>query len=273
MEAVFNPLWRSKVKYDWVCQASKTQMLKGYIPRPYIMYIAKIFKKNPLAFYLYTRSWPPKDFPIQASNTAPHYVLVRYLMEIIWMNPDCSAWGSEAERNLLLEAGAELASLGANAKSLEFFGLRWLEHNEFKGILCKLRGWGLPVIISPDSQQLEANDHCVSVMFPRPADAPQRRLVCAFDRTYLESSIQLLSTDQGSYMSGGRVSHRIFPMWQNSPDPWTARKSVQTLIQLWTHAAVQNALIYIDIHCASLCIIVQHWDIQRMNILNGYKLL
>eukprot|EP00435_Cladocopium_sp_Y103_P009271 s4764_g2.t1 len=115
---------------------------------------------------------------------------------------------SGEERQLLMEAGAELASLGANPQALQFFGLRWLEHSQFKGTLRKLRSWGLPVNMCPGHEQLEQNDHVLSSLFKRPPDQPQRRLVCAFDRTYIETSMQLMDTDEdrGSCWAGG--AHR-----------------------------------------------------------------
>ena len=116
--------------------------------------------------------------------------------------------GPESERQLLLEAGAELASLGANAKSLQFFGLRWMENNQFRGTLAKLRGWSLPVMMCPDATTLEQNDHVISSSFPRAPHAPQRRLVCAFDRTYLETTMQLVGTEKGASMAGGREGGR-----------------------------------------------------------------
>ena len=129
--------------------------------------------------------------------------------------------GTEEERQLLLEAGAELASLGCNMQSLQFFGLKWMEQKNFQGTLAKLRGWGLPVMVAPNAECIEENDHTISTIFHRPATAPQRRLICAFDRTYLETSMQLVAMETGSCMSGGTVwlpedvCFQLFSMYLN----------------------------------------------------------
>ena len=113
--------------------------------------------------------------------------------------------GTEEEKELLLEAGAELASIGANNQTLSFFGLRWMQENRYKGAVEKLRAWGLPMMVSPSNATIEANDHIVSTKFGRLASSQQRRLVCAFDRTYIEAAMQLFRGDSGPCFAGGRI--------------------------------------------------------------------
>lgn len=122
---------------------------------------------------------------------------------------------------MLLEAGAELSCIGANAKSLEFFGLRWMEQKRHLGTLTKLRAWGLPVMVTPDRTQLEENDHILSSKFTKPSPTcGQRRLVCAFDRTYLESAMQMLKTDRGSAFAGGNLAgFCIFGLFGGDSNP------------------------------------------------------
>jgi hypothetical protein len=117
--------------------------------------------------------------------------------------------GKEEEKQLLLEAGAELSCIGANPKALEFFGLKWMEQNRHQGILEKLRAWGLPNMVSPDAEALQQNDHLISIKLKRPEDSGHRRLICAMDRTYLETSMQLLRTEKGSCFSGGWAHGRL----------------------------------------------------------------
>eukprot|EP00435_Cladocopium_sp_Y103_P015076 s3656_g3.t1 len=104
----------------------------------------------------------------------------------------------EEEKQLLLEAGAELSCIGANPKALEFFGLKWMQHNQHNGTLAKLHAWGLPNMVSPDAEALQRSDHLISIKFKRPEASGHRRLICAMDRTYLETSMQLLQTEKGS---------------------------------------------------------------------------
>ena len=112
--------------------------------------------------------------------------------------------GNELERQLLLEAGAELSACGANYRSLGFFGLRWMEGKRFEGALQKLKAWGLPMMVSPSESQLEENDHVISTMFARSSGTKHRRLVMAFDRTYLTRSFQFCKGEDGaSLMLGG----------------------------------------------------------------------
>lgn len=116
-----------------------------------------------------------------------------------------AASGTERERQLLLEAGAELACAGANSQSLQFFHLKWIQMREFKGTISMLGKWGLPMIVAPDEATLESNDHICSTAFPRRNETcPQRRLILAFDRTYLESSLQLFKSADGPCFAGGK---------------------------------------------------------------------
>ena len=119
--------------------------------------------------------------------------------------------GSDAERQLLVEAGAELSCVGANSKALAFFGLRHMEQSRCSGSLEKLRSWGLPMMVSPSAEDLMHNDHTISIKLRRPDGGGQRRFVLAMDRTYLETSMQLVRTELGSCFSGGVMSceHRI----------------------------------------------------------------
>jgi len=113
--------------------------------------------------------------------------------------------GSEEEKELLLEAGAELASIGANNQTLAFFGLKWMQENRYRGAVEKLRAWGLPMMVAPSAETIEANDHVISTKFGRLPTSAQRRLVCAFDRTYIETSMQLFRGDCGPCFAGGRI--------------------------------------------------------------------
>ena len=111
--------------------------------------------------------------------------------------------GPDSERQLLLEAGAELSCIGANPKALQFFGLKFMEQGRYAGTLEKLRAWGLPNMVSPGQESLAANDHTISIKLKRPEGCGQRRLICAMDRTYLETSMQLIRTEKGPCFSGG----------------------------------------------------------------------
>ena len=79
-----------------------------------------------------------------------------------------------------------------------------MEARQFGSVLTKLRGWCLPVMVAPGAEDLQTNDMTISAKFTRPLESDSRRLVMAFDRTYIETSMQLFQADSGSAMSGGR---------------------------------------------------------------------
>lgn len=125
-----------------------------------------------------------------------------------WL-PACS--GEEHERNLLLEAGAELSAWGANPRCLAFFGIKYMQQEQFYGTLEHIGKWGLPTFLSPDSATLKQNSHVLSTIYTRGEDVPHRRLVLAYDRTYLIATTQLVRTHVGSVLAGG--AHRP-PGWE-----------------------------------------------------------
>lgn len=123
-----------------------------------------------------------------------------------------SVSGDLRERQLLMEAGAELACIGCNMQSLNFFGLKWMQMREFKGVVDQLGHLGLPMMIAPSGETIEKNDHLCSSIFVRPTHCPQRRLVLSFDRTYLETSLQLFRSSDGPCFAGGSMMedyHRL----------------------------------------------------------------
>lgn len=79
-----------------------------------------------------------------------------------------------------------------------------MEARQFGSVLTKLRGWCLPVMVAPGAEDLQTNDMTISAKFTRPLESDSRRLVMAFDRTYIETSMQLFQAASGSAMSGGR---------------------------------------------------------------------
>ena len=142
--------------------------------------------------------------------------LVSILGVSTWRFGSIQAWsrsGDQQERDLLLHAGAELSACGANYRCLSFFGLRWLESKSEKGVLARLRARGLPVICSPDEKTLDENDHAASNIFGKRPEEKQRRLVLAFDRTYLSKSLQLIHGEETSMLVGGchRPAHFELP--------------------------------------------------------------
>eukprot|EP00435_Cladocopium_sp_Y103_P008560 s487_g2.t1 len=114
--------------------------------------------------------------------------------------------GEESERQLLIQAGAELSANGANHQALEYFGLQWIHRNEWQGSLAKIESLGLPVHTAPDHDRMLQNDHVISCLFGRADDCPQRRLVLCFDRTYITACSQLATTMKRHVMLGG--AHR-----------------------------------------------------------------
>lgn len=66
-----------------------------------------------------------------------------------------------------------------------------------------MRDEGLPVFTCPTPEDLQENDHAISCLLPNEASKPQRRLLLAFDRTYVQATTQLLQTTKGHVMAGG----------------------------------------------------------------------
>ena len=150
------------------------------------------------------------------------------------------------EKQLLLEAGAELAAAGSYSSSLAFFGLKWIQRRQFASGLAAVPSWNLPDFMSPNEETLDVNDHLISTVssmlwklflfeFDSPLstecridsratkgvavtllafacqvfkhDGPcSRRLLLAFDRTYINRALQLCTTPKGQIMAG--CAHR-----------------------------------------------------------------
>ena len=96
-----------------------------------------------------------------------------------------------------------MAAAGCNNSALQYFGLQWIHRNNWRGCLSKVSELGLPWHTAPDSSELLANDHIISSLFGKADACPQRRLVMAFDRTYMTQCSQLALTNKGS-CHGGR---------------------------------------------------------------------
>jgi hypothetical protein len=111
--------------------------------------------------------------------------------------------GTEEERQLLVTAGAELAACGGNNQALNAFGLEWITKVEWQGSLGRLHELGLPIFTSPEADELSETDHLISSLLPK-GKSPHRRLVMAFDRTYLSTCSQLCQTTRGHVLVGGR---------------------------------------------------------------------
>ena len=141
-------------------------------------------------------------------------------------------WGEESERQLLIQAGAELAAHGANPQALEFFGLKWIHHNQWQGCLGKIPSMGLPIHTAPDIPTIEANDHLISSIFGKLGTCEQRRLTMAFDRTYVSACSQLASTTQGHVLLGGCHRPRDFALPDESQAVIKARDGTEQTVVL-----------------------------------------
>lgn len=104
---------------------------------------------------------------------------------------------------MLIQTGAELAAAGCNSSALKFFGLHWLHHNDWLGCLGKIREHGLPIHTCPNLEEIQDNDALLSSIFGREKTCAPRRLVMAFDRTYITSCAQLATTTKGHVLLGG----------------------------------------------------------------------
>ena len=111
--------------------------------------------------------------------------------------------GTDEERQLLVTAGAELAACGGNMQALSAFGLEWITKTEWLGSLARLPDLGLPIFTAPDANEMQETDHMISSLLPK-GRSPHRRLVMAFDRTYLSACTQLCQTSRGHVLVGGR---------------------------------------------------------------------
>lgn len=98
--------------------------------------------------------------------------------------------------------------MGFNYQSLAYFGLRWLKAEDSDGSLSNVAAWGIPTFMSPSSQILEENSQLLDNIYKRDdaENCKVRRLVLAFDRTYLVTATQLLKTHLGPCLCGG--AHR-----------------------------------------------------------------
>ena len=96
-----------------------------------------------------------------------------------------------------------MAASGSNHAALEWFGLKWIHKNNWRGTLGKIREAGLPVFTSPGPEQLSQNDHVVSSLFGKEDGCSHRRLALAFDKTYLVKCSQLATTELGHVLLGG----------------------------------------------------------------------
>ena len=112
--------------------------------------------------------------------------------------------GEVEERQLLVQAGAEMAASGGNAAALRYFKLEWLAKSDWAGCLAGIPAAGLPVHTAPTDEELRVNDHVISGICGRDAEScPYRRLVMAFDRTYLVQTSTLAKTTRGHVLLGG----------------------------------------------------------------------
>lgn len=59
----------------------------------------------------------------------------------------------------------------------------------------RLRARGLPAICAPHGKTLDENDRAASNIFDKSPQEKDRRLVLAFDRTYLTNSLQLVHAE------------------------------------------------------------------------------
>ena len=101
-----------------------------------------------------------------------------------------------------------------NKRCLAYFGLKWLADPQGQTTLEKIGAWGLPQFLSPNGEDLLDNSHVISTTLTRGTGVPHRRLVLAYDRTYLMACTQLMKCHLGSAMTGG--CHR--PDGWESPD-------------------------------------------------------
>ena len=115
------------------------------------------------------------------------------------------------ERQLLIQAGVELASQGGNAAALRFFKLEYLAKSDWSGCLRGIPACGLPTHTSPTDEELRVNEQVASGIFSRDPDhCPYRRLALLFDRTYLVQGTSLAQTTRGHVLVGGAWRHPSF---------------------------------------------------------------
>ena len=88
-------------------------------------------------------------------------------------------------------------------QALSAFGLEWITKTEWLGSLARLPDLGLPIFTAPDANEMQETDHMISSLLPK-GRSPHRRLVMAFDRTYLSACTQLCQTSRGHVLVGGR---------------------------------------------------------------------
>ncbi|CAK9110511.1 unnamed protein product [Durusdinium trenchii] len=178
----------------------------------------------------------PKDLEIVKSivtgqvsrNPALHGIMVALMTQFQNMESGKTTMRNpnrrdERERNLLLEAGAELAAMGCNDRALAFFGLKWIEKKRWQGSLAQMSEWSLPIHTSPSASQIAENDHTCSLILASD-QGPRRRLVLAFDRTYLDSTMQLGRTSVGHVMLGGVHRPRGFNLESEDQIPLKAEE-------------------------------------------------
>lgn len=100
-------------------------------------------------------------------------------------------------------AGAELAAAGSNNSALAWFGLRWIQNQTWRSCLARLSEHGLPQFTAPSTSQIEENSDLVGSLLVKRSKCPERRLVLAFDRTYLHPCSQLTQLSSGHCLLGG----------------------------------------------------------------------
>ena len=90
------------------------------------------------------------------------------------------------------EAGATLSLMGFNKAALKFFGVA---HRASPLPLEKYHSLGLPdPCMSMDAACQRKNFALLDDLLPKHPAAPTRRLVLSFDKTYLQSGLNVLAT-------------------------------------------------------------------------------
>ena len=104
---------------------------------------------------------------------------------------------SQAEEALVQEAGATLALMGFNKAALKFFGVA---HRAAPLPLEKYHALGLPdPCFSLEAACQRTNFALLDDLLSKHPAAPSRRLVLSFDKTYLQSGLNVLSTQLLAY--------------------------------------------------------------------------
>eukprot|EP00930_Biecheleria_cincta_P047850 TRINITY_DN33248_c0_g1_i1.p1 TRINITY_DN33248_c0_g1~~TRINITY_DN33248_c0_g1_i1.p1 ORF type:complete len:790 (+),score=119.19 TRINITY_DN33248_c0_g1_i1:131-2371(+) len=112
-------------------------------------------------------------------------------------------WRDPRDSALYLETATILAEKGWNHAALNHFGLLWSTLEVMRGLLETLKEHLCPDHVSPNEEQLDENDHLVSVAFGKAhQDEPHDRLLLIFDRTYTDKGLQPCRTASGPTLAG-----------------------------------------------------------------------